>query len=187
VADVVCPDRTHSERAVLCTRSDHALLGVIADETSSFLVNARGGSVDATLTGQPLVLAGRVPVKVSLENGPIEIGDFLTPSSTPGVAMRLTGPGASVGIALASFDGHAGASGAVLCFVKVGEANLAVGMAELRSQNDQLRSQNDELRSQSDRLRTRLDRLENLVAALVDAPGRGRDRVGTLDALPARR
>ncbi|MCK9994433.1 MAG: hypothetical protein Dbin4_02953, partial [Alphaproteobacteria bacterium] len=36
----------------------------------------------------PLALSGRVPVKVSAENGPIKPGDLLTTSSTPGHAMR---------------------------------------------------------------------------------------------------
>jgi hypothetical protein len=36
----------------------------------------------------PVALAGRVPIKVSAENGPIERGDLLTSSSTPGYAMR---------------------------------------------------------------------------------------------------
>lgn len=36
----------------------------------------------------PLALAGRVPCKVTDENGPIARGDLLTTSSTPGYAMR---------------------------------------------------------------------------------------------------
>jgi len=35
-----------------------------------------------------LAIAGRVPVKVSTENGPIAIGDLLVSSSIPGVAMK---------------------------------------------------------------------------------------------------
>ena len=35
-----------------------------------------------------LAVTGRVPCKVSTENGPIAIGDLLVASSTPGVAMR---------------------------------------------------------------------------------------------------
>jgi len=35
-----------------------------------------------------LALTGRVPVKVSSENGPIVPGDLLTTSSTPGYAMK---------------------------------------------------------------------------------------------------
>ncbi|HQK71963.1 MAG TPA: hypothetical protein PL101_12720, partial [Bacteroidales bacterium] len=34
--------------------------------------------------------AGRVPVNVTGENGPIQPGDFLTSSSTPGYAMKWT-------------------------------------------------------------------------------------------------
>ena len=119
------------------------------------------GSVDASLTGQPLVLAGRVPVKVSLENGPIAIGDFLGLSSKPGVAMRMTEPGAGVGIALAAFDGHGGAAGTVLCFVKVGEVNMAVEVARLRAENAALPG-GDRLASRQEmrRLAGRLDRLE---------------------------
>ena len=47
-----------------------------------------------------LALAGRVPVKVSTENGPIQTGDFLTPSSIPGVAMKATKAGQVIGQAL---------------------------------------------------------------------------------------
>jgi len=35
-----------------------------------------------------LALMGRVPVKVTIENGPIRPGDLLTISSKPGYAMR---------------------------------------------------------------------------------------------------
>ena len=40
----------------------------------------------------PLALVGRVPVKVSTENGSIAIGDLLVASSTPGHAMRADNP-----------------------------------------------------------------------------------------------
>lgn len=53
----------------------------------------------------PIALAGRVPVKVSTENGPIQPGDFLTSSSVPGVAMRAIEPGFVVGKALQSYAG----------------------------------------------------------------------------------
>lgn len=49
---------------------------------------------------RPVALAGRVPVKVSMENGPIHAGDALTLSSTPGVAMRATKAGLTIGTAL---------------------------------------------------------------------------------------
>lgn len=49
----------------------------------------------------PIALAGRVPVKISLENGPIQPGDHLTVSATiPGSAMKQTAAGTSLGVAL---------------------------------------------------------------------------------------
>ncbi len=52
-----------------------------------------------------MALAGRVPVKVSLENGPIMAGDRLTTASTPGYAMKATKAGPVIGQALENFDG----------------------------------------------------------------------------------
>ncbi len=49
--------------------------------------------------------AGRVFVRVSTENGPIRAGDPLTSSSIPGVAMRATAAGPTIGIAAAGFSG----------------------------------------------------------------------------------
>lgn len=61
-------------------------------------------------------LAGRVPVKVNLENGAIEPGDYLTSSSEPGVAMKTSGVGPVIAQALSSYDGEG--VGIVLAFVK---------------------------------------------------------------------
>jgi len=57
---------------------------------------------------RPVALAGRVPVKVSTENGNIEIGDYLVPATKPGYAMKQCGtkycnPGISIGRALEGF------------------------------------------------------------------------------------
>jgi hypothetical protein len=64
----------------------------------------------------PIGLAGRVPIKVSLENGSIQIGDYLTSSSTPGVAMKATKPGMVIGMALETF-GDSEEDGKVLVFI----------------------------------------------------------------------
>ncbi len=46
---------------------------------------------DPNLTKEvPLAIVGIVPCKVSAENGPIEVGDLLVASSTPGHAMKGT-------------------------------------------------------------------------------------------------
>jgi hypothetical protein len=51
----------------------------------------------------PIALNGRVPVKVSTINGPINIGDPLTTSSIPGVAMKATEAGIIIGKAQENF------------------------------------------------------------------------------------
>lgn len=66
--------------------------------------------------GARVALAGRVPVKISMENGPVSIGDRLTSSHTPGYAMKATKPGTILGYALdAAFT-----TSTVEMFVKVG-------------------------------------------------------------------
>jgi len=60
-----------------------------------------------TKASRPVALAGRVPVNVTLEGGPIAIGDYLVASSSPGKAMKakdLT-RGGIIGIALSAYDG----------------------------------------------------------------------------------
>jgi hypothetical protein len=52
----------------------------------------------------PLALAGRVPVKVTLENGPIEIGDRITTASQPGAGRRADAGDFVIGIALESLN-----------------------------------------------------------------------------------
>jgi hypothetical protein len=45
----------------------------------------------------PIALAGRIPVKITDENGAIHAGDMLTSASKPGYAMKATGAGAVLG------------------------------------------------------------------------------------------
>lgn len=53
----------------------------------------------------PIALSGRIPVKVSTENGSIKPGDFLTASSQEGVAMKATENGVVIGKALEGYQG----------------------------------------------------------------------------------
>ncbi len=74
-----------------------------------------------TPNSRPVALSGRVLVKVSDENGLIEQGDYLTSSSTPGVAMKATHQGVVVGQALEAWKSSLGNhSGTVLAFIQVG-------------------------------------------------------------------
>src|SRR5258708_2047382 len=78
---------------------DDNLVGIITTAPGVKLGSDDLGNVEK----QPVALVGRVPVKVSLENGVIHKGDYLTSSSIPGVAMRATEPGRVVAMALADF------------------------------------------------------------------------------------
>lgn len=79
----------------------------------------------------PVALNGRVPVKVSTKNGAIRIGDYLTSSTIPGVAVKATKAGPVIGTALEGFDSTD--PGKVLMFVKNtyynGQANSDSGLA----------------------------------------------------------
>ena len=68
----------------------------------------------------PVALVGRVPLKTSVENGSIKVGDRLTVSSTPGVAMKATEPGMTVGYALESLDNVSpGSYQKILTFINI--------------------------------------------------------------------
>ncbi len=89
--------------------------GVMGETTKPYQANMIGivstnpiadgiiGWNEKSPTRQPIALAGRVPLKVSRENGDIHAGDPLTASSTPGVAMRATKTGRIIGYALEDY------------------------------------------------------------------------------------
>jgi len=63
--------------------------GIISTSPGVILGNSFDETTDAWDDSRPvLAVTGRVPCKVSAENGPIEIGDLLVASSTSGVAMK---------------------------------------------------------------------------------------------------
>ncbi|MCC6404791.1 MAG: hypothetical protein IT405_00115, partial [Candidatus Yanofskybacteria bacterium] len=99
---------------------------------SNYILNPRRPAV---------ALAGRVPVKVSAVNGPVLAGDRLTASEIPGVAMRATDAGMTVGIALE--DAPTVASGSltdVLVFVNPSywTPSLEAATANLASTSDDI-------------------------------------------------
>lgn len=83
--------------------NDPQLIGVVSDSSAVIINSGEASNNEAETILRPLTLVGRIPVKVSTENGPIVVGDYLTSSSIPGVAMRANMPGRVVGIALESF------------------------------------------------------------------------------------
>ncbi|MEM6760261.1 MAG: hypothetical protein AAF601_12360 [Pseudomonadota bacterium] len=91
---------------VPCTRAfDSAVVGVIsgADLYRPGIVLDRQDHLDHR---HPIALVGKVCVRVTAQNGPIQIGDLLTPSDRPGHAMAAKGDarayGAVIGKALAT-------------------------------------------------------------------------------------
>lgn len=77
---------------------DRRLLGVIAESPGLILG-------DTAVNSLPVAISGRVPVKVSAKNGEIKIGDPITSSDIPGVAMKATTAGKIIGTAMEKFDG----------------------------------------------------------------------------------
>jgi hypothetical protein len=97
---------------------DPTMLGVISTQPSVVMGGAAPGDKPQQGRQVILALAGRVPVKVTGENGPIAMGDPLTSSSTPGMAMKAVAGGKILGYALAPFDGKG--VGSVLAFLQAG-------------------------------------------------------------------
>jgi hypothetical protein len=110
----VLPDKvttTISKLEKSTTRYSGKLIGVV----SSAPYQVYGEDIlEQGSKPKPIALKGRVPVKVTDENGPIAPGDPLTSSSKPGYAMKATQPGAIIGKALAH---HVSGEGKVEVFV----------------------------------------------------------------------
>lgn len=99
--DVVALDTTmHAGVKKSSGPYDPLAIGVISTRPNLVM----GGNEDPGSTSVIVALAGRVPIKVSKENGPIAAGDLLTASSTPGVAMKATKAGQIIGQAMSWFD-----------------------------------------------------------------------------------
>ncbi|OGH21221.1 MAG: hypothetical protein A2629_02580, partial [Candidatus Levybacteria bacterium RIFCSPHIGHO2_01_FULL_41_15] len=104
---------------------DNKLIGIVSTNPSRFSLLSDGVFEEEEIS-VPVALVGRVPVKVSTENGPINIGDVLTSSSVPGVAMKSTRAGQVVGKALQSFDGAQDDIGRIIAFVNVSWSDPSV-------------------------------------------------------------
>ncbi len=82
---------------------DKEIMGVISTSPYNLLGNGGEGTVKMSLVG-------RVPVSVSLENGPIKKGDRITSSSVSGFGMKASRAGYIIGRALSDFDPENGKS-----------------------------------------------------------------------------
>lgn len=91
--------------------------GIVMDEN---LVDLNWNAASRNSPDRPAVaLAGRIPVKVSNKNGNIEVGDPITSSDIPGVAMKATKSGQIIGKALESLNCEEVCEEKVLVFVNI--------------------------------------------------------------------
>ncbi len=135
--DVVALDPAY-EAGVKKTQGayDQKTVGIVSTKPGLLLGDAPPSVDPDELATRKMInvgLSGRVPVKVITENGPIKAGDLLTPSSTPGVAMKATKAGIIVGQALTSYEGNVDNPeeiGNVVAFIKT-SYSVGVGTAGL--------------------------------------------------------
>lgn len=83
------------------TAYDKKLIGIVTTNPYTVMSAETPNSIK-------LALSGRVPVKVSSEGGAIEAGDYVTSSSTPGVAMKAVKAGFVIGKALEPWTPESG-------------------------------------------------------------------------------
>ncbi len=110
--------------------------GLVFDQGQTKLAGAN----DTLITDKKTVVAmvGRVPVKVSLENGPIAVGDPLTSGNRPGTAMKASAAGQIIGYAMQS--SAAMQDGKLLVWLQLGhwapdgERATQAELAELKAQ-----------------------------------------------------
>ena len=75
----------------------HEAIGVVSTNPGIILGKRIANAV-------PVAFSGRIPVKVTTENGEVKQGDYLTVSATmPGSAMKLTGEGRAIGRAVSDY------------------------------------------------------------------------------------
>src|SRR3989344_4785792 len=111
---------------------DGEVLGIISTNPSiilgdsyPYLVNLNFSDLDKykNTNIRPVALSGRVPVKVTNENGAVARGDILTSSEKyPGYAMKATKAGRSIGIAMDDFacsDKVSPCQGKIMVFVNL--------------------------------------------------------------------
>lgn len=127
--DVVIPEAKGSDQAI--TKSIHPyqnqLLGIVSTEPGVRL-NSDAHPDNNHPYIVPIALSGRVPVKVSMENGPVSVGDLLTSSSIPGIAMKSIKPGMIIGKALEDF--HADTAGKIMAFISLSWADPLVYLTD---------------------------------------------------------
>jgi len=95
--DVVETDPTATQSATVQKTTaaySQSTLGIISTKPQTILGGDDGG--------YPVALVGRVPAKVTLDGGTINVGDYITTSATSGFGMKAEEAGKTIGTALES-------------------------------------------------------------------------------------
>ncbi len=90
---------------------DPQMMGVVSTNPAIVLGDKNQDNLRA------IGLSGRVPVKVTTQNGPITVGDYLTSSNIPGVAMKAIKSGRVIGLAMENYSGNE--IGKVMTFINL--------------------------------------------------------------------
>ena len=117
----ISDDPSNTEQTVEAVKSsmpyDNKVIGVVSNNYTDFASTGHNRINDSDHP-LPIALSGRVKVKVTDEGGPINVGDELTTSSTPGTAMKADPRlGSTFGKALTGFTGPG--TGEVLAFIEI--------------------------------------------------------------------
>ena len=97
--DLICLDEDGG--AVKCSEKENQILGIFSDQAGFVGAGGHENDDNYVLVG----LTGQLRVKVSTQSGTLKPRDFLTYSSTPGVAKKATKKGWVVGRALEDSEG----------------------------------------------------------------------------------
>lgn len=109
--DVVEIDAANGDLFRLSSQSNSTSVAGVISTRPGVTLNGSVSEQEAAKGMPQLALSGRVPVKVTSENGAIHAGDLLVSSSVPGRAMRAPHspmPGTVIGKAMQKFDRDSG-------------------------------------------------------------------------------
>lgn len=109
---------------------DNTMLGVV---TNNATIEYK--SLEGPIPGSyPVVSTGIAYVRVNTENGPIQVTDTITSSSTPGVGMKATKSGFIIGVAQADFEGPGEGTIPVILSIKFAFAKESPTAEKIRVQ-----------------------------------------------------
>jgi hypothetical protein len=110
--DILVIDPDSAGKFLKSNQPYSTLVSGIYSTKPGFVGRLEPAGSEASMTEVPMAMVGRVPTKVSAENGPVKVGDLLVTSSTLGYAMKGTDRsqmlGAVIGKALGSLDSGTG-------------------------------------------------------------------------------